>query len=800
MNKFIHLISLLIFSLCFSFGGTAGNPSKQVVLSGFVKDSITNERLPFATIQIFHFSDSTLISGVMTDSKGNYRIEDISEDEFVVQASYMGYHAKTKHWQAQTNGHVCNFSLQQKSQTLSEVSVKAERNMLEKKLEKTIVNVSKDKTTTGGTAMDVMQTLPSVDVDIDGNLNYRGSDKVLILVNGEKSEIVRSLDQIPANQIESVELINNPSAKYDAEGMSGIINIVMKSGQSGQSNTSLMAHAGYPENFGGNIGYSGNTERLRFFVNAGMKHRTKYQTKAHFRDNYGNPDAYNYYQFDRQNQNLNDVFLNTSFDVKPTVNQVIGLSIVGSHTFNNADRDIAYETLSKADELLFEGNKAIDINLNNTLLDGSLKYKYTFKQSAFVSAKLKYSVFDQMQIMNNNYYTMLVETPAREKTYSQQLNKLGDFSLNYYQPIKDFLIVESGYVFRMRDLMNDFRYNRLSSLGLWVQDSSLSNQFTYLQIVQATYLNLSGKLKTFEYQAGLRAEYTEDYQNTISSGNDLHFFPSIHLSNKLNDKFSLFATYNQRINRPTIKMLNPFSDEYADLLNMHKGNPDLKPEYVNSLELGNRFVFKQLSGFTSLYYRDIDQAISRVKAASNDSALYVSFINLDQAKFYGAEISLSFKPFNWWTINSGTNLFYIELSGEHGNNNVYNNKFAWNSNLTNQFKLPEDIGIQIAAYYRSKLPSVMGIYDARYYLDFAVSKSLIDGNAQLIFKISDVFDTYIFGLDLDGIDDAGYAYSQTNRRKRESQYFILSFVYNINAKISDPKGQKANFYLDDFDK
>jgi len=231
---------------------------------------------------------------------------------------------------------------------------------------------------------------------------------------------------------------------------------------------------------------------------------------------------------------------------------------------------------------------------------------------------------------------------------------------------------------------------------------------------------------------------------------------------------------------------------------MHVGNPDLKPEYVNSIETGTRYVFDKISGSASAYYRNIDQAISRVKSASNDSALLVTYLNLDNAKLLGAELSLSYKPFDFWSINASGNIFYTNLIGEYGPNKIDRTHTGWTANLANNFKLLAGIGFQVNGYYRSKLPDVMGTYIERYYMDLALNKKILKEKGKLIFKISDVFNTYRYGLDLEGIDESGYGYSQSNRRKNESQYFILSFVYNIDGKEKQKK--KTNYYLESFDK
>lgn len=800
IKKIIILFS--IFAVLFiPVKANSSSFSVKNVISGIVKDSIGGEGLPFATVEVLTLNDTVLVAGTTTDFDGKYELKGIQTGDYIVKASYMGYDDKVKLLNIRTKQTKCNFSLVQKSISLSEVSITAEENHIEKNLEKTTVNVSKNTTVTAGTATDVMQTLPSVDIDIDGKINYRGSDRVIILINGEKTELVKSLDQIPADQIEKVELINNPSAKYEAEGMSGIINIVLKSGKSGNNKTTLMLSAGYPETIGGNAGYSGMTEKTSFFINGGIKHNTKYQTKEHLRENYENPNSFNYYQYDRQDQNLNDAFINSSFVYKIKKNQKIGISFIGSKNFNNADRVINYETISKTGQTTNESIKNIDIDLDNYTIDGTLNYRYNFKKNRFLSSKVHYSIFDQMQEMNNVFYPELQNDKSElQNTFSKQLNKQTNFSIDYKHPYNDSLNFETGYNFNSKDLLNDFNSETQSNSGVWLDDTALSNKFNYIQIIHAVYFNLTAKLKFFELQAGIRSEYTSNIQNNINTDEYIDFFPSINISRKLNNHFTFYAGYNRRINRPTIKMLNPFSDEYADLLNMHIGNPDLKPEYVNSVEIGNRFVFNKFSGLISVYYRNIDQAISRIKSASNDSALFVSFVNLDKAKLTGGEISLSYKPFEWWNINMSSNIFYTNLSGEYGNNHIYNSRTAWNLSLLNNFKLPKDFGFQLSGYYRSKLPSVLGTYKERYYIDLALNKKILKNKAQLVFKISDVFNTYIFGLDLDAIDDNGYRYSQINRRKKESRYFILSFIYNISGKEQQQKKQKEKFFLDNFDK
>lgn len=775
---------------------------KKVAVSGEIKDIRTSESLPFATLQLFSEPDSVLIAGVITDDKGRFKIDAIQSAEYRLEASYMGYEPKAMKARINEDNSRFEILLHPKNMELSGVEITGEKSLVEKTIEKTTVNISENATLTAGNALDAVRTLPSVDIDIDGKVSYRGSDKVMILINGEKSQLVNSLSQIPADRIEKIEMIHNPSARYEAEGMSGIINIVMKTGKDTTRKTSFMLNAGYPETLGGNAGYSGTSGKIQFFINGGAHHKISYQSKKHFRDNYENPDAFNYYQFDEQDDSQNNLFFNTDLKYKVGKRQQLGISAMATKKFSSADRDIDYITYDKNRSVTDESFKNVGIDMDNYSVDGTLDYRYNFpKQGHSLRTAVYYSVFGQMQNQENRYFPEMTEIhPQLQNTAAEQLNKVADLTCDYVQPFSDSLLLETGYNFNTKDLLNDFSSESFETdQSSWTYDSVLANHFNYIQQIHAIYANLNAKFRLFDIEAGIRGEYTFSEQNGNHQQDYFQLFPSLSLSAKPDQHNTIFAGYSRRINRPTIGMLNPYTDEYADILNMHKGNPDLGPEYVNSVEAGDKFVWDKWSGIGTIYYRIITNAISRIKSAEDDSATTVTFMNLSEAELYGGDFSLTYQPFKWWTVNLNGNVFYTGLTGAFENNEVDNNRIAWNGNISTQIKLPADIGIQVAGYYRSKLPSVTGVYQERYYTDAAISKSILKRKGRLVFSVSDVFNTYKFGLDLDAADVNNFRYSQTNRRKIESRYFILSFSYNITGK-EQKKAQKENFYLDSFDK
>jgi outer membrane receptor protein involved in Fe transport len=793
-NKKVVLTFVTIVSVLTINANTLNDNSK---ISGTVKDIQNNEGIPFANIQILNEQDSSFVTGIVTDLDGNYS-NNISKGKYIIVVSFIGYMNEIKITNIQEDIEKIDFLLSPKAIALSEVSVTAERNIVEQSIEKTTVNISKDKTVSGGTAIDALRNIPFVNIDMNGKVYYRGSDKVMVLINGNKSGLSGSLEQISADQIEKIEVVNNPSAKYESEGATGIINIVFKTSKAGQNKTSFKLNVGYPKTLGGNIGYSMMKKKTQFFINAGINHKTRFQTKEHFRDNYGNNNTYNYYQYDRQDGDINAVVINSNIRQAINDKHKIGASLMGSRKFNGANREINYKALNKLGDIENESFKEISIDLDNYSIDGSLDHRFDIKKGNYLTSKLHYSYFDQIEKMNNTFYpNTFSDIHELQNTESKQVNKILDLSFDYKHSLNDTMFFETGYRLENQDLLNGFdskSYNKQTES--W-ENNTISGNFKYLQTINALYLVFNANINNWKLQAGVRGEYTTTKQSDDRQDNYLEIFPSANISHKLNTNHTVFIGCNRRINRPTIKMLNPYFGEYADALNMHIGNPYLKPEIVNMIEGGNHFVYNKFSGKISVYYQHINQAISRVKSAVNDSALVVSYTNLKKATHTGGELSLSYKPFKAWGVSFNGDVFYTTLVGKYNNNIIDKSRTGWNLSLANNIKLPYGINMQILAYYKSKIASALEVYKERYYIDIALSKKILKDKALINFRISDIFNTNKFSPFVNARDDNGYWYSQTNTRKIETRYFVVSIVYNVGKKTSANKKKKGKFFLDD---
>jgi hypothetical protein len=794
MRKTILIFGLLCLNVSHLFASEAN-------FSGKIRDAQTGELLSYATISLSSSVDSSFSIGVISNENGFFQFKNIPFGFYQIEVSYMSYKKLVLNIELNNRKHFMEIKLTKKRYELSDAEVFAEKELIEQSPEKITVNISKNTSLEGGNALEVMASLPSVDIDVNGQISYRGSNRVNILLNGKPSELVKNLEQIPVDQIEKIEIINNPSARYEADGMSGIINIVLKSNKDELSRTSLNLFLGLPQTFGGSLGYYEKRKAMGYFANGSFKQKKQFQTKQHWRYNFENLSAFDYYQYDQQDQVLNNLLINTGMDYKIHPNHTIAVSFIASGKLHPADRSINYQSLDKQENVIYNSIKDIDITLKNFVLDGNLDYQFQLSQKQVVKVHFNYNYLDQSQEMDFDFYPVGTSTDLEhdyQNTVSDQLNKSAKLNLDFSQSISDSALFESGYSYFHEDLLNDFNSSSYDyQSNSWLPDTALANRFRFLQNVHAVYLNYVKQLKTIGLQVGLRGEYTTADRFIKPKESYFDLFPSIMLSKKLDKYFSISVYYNRRINRPILKMINPYTNEYADILNIHIGNPDLKPEYVNSMELASRFTSDVATANASIYYRHINQAISRIKSASNDSALVVTFMNLDQAQLWGMELSFTINGFTWWQINANLNAFQTSLVGTYGPNLIEKTHFGWTGSLNNRFKLPWKLQMQWYFYYKSELPDVLGTYQVRYYADFALSRKIWNNKGTLIFKISDVFDTYRYGLDLLGIDENGSRYSQINRRKNESQYFILSFVYNFKSK---EKKKKENFFLEKFSK
>ncbi len=803
---------LIIISLFFTTNLSAINDNTSKIrkgkIFGIVSDGKTKQPLAYSTIRLFNSLDSSLVKGVITNTKGYFEIKDVDLGNYYTRIDFIGYKSKTVKFVIDTKNREKKLAifLDENSFGINEINVTADKKLMQNTVEKKVFNLSKNTTIEGGNGLNALQSIPSVSVDIDGKVSYRGSDNVVVLINGEQSALInkgntQGLEQITADMIDKIEVISNPSAKYDAEGMSGIINIKLKKNKREGRSSGFNIAAGLDEILNASVMHSRTGKNVSFYMSGGINHKNFFQTKEHYRINYGNPIARDYYNFDDLQNDKNFGSFNTSLSIKTGSKSNINFSALYNKEKSSADRHINYESFDKAGNSVYTYFKNIDTHIDGYNFDGTANFVQNYKEGKSLKIYTAYSILDKDTKMDNSRFENVDDIkPHLQNTKTEQRNTMYKYGIDYKHTINKSSVLEIGYKGSTQNVGNDFFSNSYDYAdGKWNKDNDLENMFDYRETINALYANYSGKLAWLNLDMGLRLEHSDININDDIKDDYLSLFPVVTISKNMG-KSTVFIGYNRRINRPKLKMINPYTDEYADVLNMHKGNPDLKHEFVNSIETGWNFKSRGSSLSTTLYFRNIDNAISRVKSAVNDSALVVSYVNLDKAHMYGGEFTGSFYPCKILDITSGVNLFYTQLEGVYQNNIMEKDQWGWNAKINANFRLPYKINFQLAGYYRSKMPTVLGTIAENYYLDLGISKRIFKNKGMLTFKVSDIFDTNSYKPFVDAVDESNFRYSQTNERKIESRFFVLNLKYNFSSNGKDKKKAKDKYYLEGLEK
>ncbi len=865
MRKFLTALSLffILFSASAQMPGMGGNrgggPQMNGSFYGKVIDSITNKPVDAASVQLLQNKyDSVskkrkdvVLDGMLTAPNGDFRLENVpvmGQVRLVITA--IGFKPlqknlslidmKTMQSMRSNAGNqdmmsmlgnldkdLGNIKLMVDEKLLSNVTVNSTRPLVQLAIDRKIYNVDKDISVAGGTAVDVMKNVPSVSVDIDGNVTLR-NNAPQIYVDGRPTTL--TLDQIPADQIQSVEVITNPSAKFDASGgTAGILNIVLKknrkAGYSGNLRAGIDKRAKI--NLGGDINIKQG--KVNFFANANFGQRKSISNGTTTRSTFFKPPFTNLTQTDR---NLNNGYfafgragLDFLLDNRNTIT-VSGLAVKGSFKPSTVS-DIFVDTVLSGGNKTSYTNRISNTTGNFRNLGTSLSYLHNFPQNGHqLSADINYnrSKNSNSNVINNDIFG--IAGGAQTSSYDQQ--QLGSGTVkqftaqtDYANPINQNSKIEAGARMSQRDV--DSR----SDIGVFNPDGTvtilppLSSNYSYSDRVFAGYGTYTAKIKeNFGYQIGLRIE-SSDYKGTVhssvkngtgfadtsssySNSYPVSLFPSIFLSQKLKGNQELQLNYSRRINRPNFFQLFPFTD-YSDSLNLSRGNPNLKPEFTNSIELSYQKTFpKSNSLLMSVYYKYTTDLITRYQSQEinpiTDSLVFVNtFINANSSYVGGLEIISKNKLTKWWDITTNLNLYTSKINTNDPAITTVGQLHSWFGKINNSFKLPSNLTLQLSGDYNSKTvlapggsassggmgggrgfgPNVSGSaqgyskptygVDAALKYDFMKNKT-----ASLTLSVSDIFKTR-----KSDVFTQSYSFTQEALRVRDQQFFRLNFAYRF---------------------
>jgi len=740
-----YLISIFITLIC----GSAINaqaPGFKIV--GKVLEASSNQSIDYATVIIGDITSGDIITGTTTENGGLFELTTKSKNVYV-EVSFIGYN-DTRIEDISFDQKVIDLGtilLGEDSQTLDEVVVTAEKSTTEFKLDKRVFNVGTDLSTTGASALEVLNNVPSVNVNIEGDVTLRGSGGVQILINGKPSVLAEqsgnALGTITADMIEKVEVITNPSAKYEAEGTAGIINIVLKKNEKKGLNGSISVNTGIPHNHSVGLSMNRRSNKFNLFTQLGVGYRELPRTGETINRDKINDTELRSEGVEYRNETFYNLILGTDYYINAT--NVITLSGSYAYEIESQPSENTFE-LYNGDVLNSAWTRMETTDATNPKLQYELQYKRDFEDNKdhqlLFSAIGRYFGKDQSSEFSNDFTSgvsnqpdQLTETFFEEGKYT--------FNLDYTKPIDDIWTIETGAQYLINDVANEFEVQNEID-GTFVTDPNLTNTFQYDQKVLGVYGTGSYEGDIWGLKLGLRVENTDLETFLVNTGqpNSLNFtnlFPSAHSSYKVSDNVSLQAGYSRRIYRPRLWDLNPFFN-IRNNFSIRVGNPNLLPEFTDSYEVGSIFIFDKTSMNFNVYHRYTTDKIERVSTFENNVNTFRPE-NIGTNKATGLEFNFKYNPVKKWTITGDANYNIFKREGTF-NDQVFDfSADQWSGKLTNKFKVNKQLDFELSGNYQSREQTIQGIISPNYRANFGLRYKILKGKGVFNMSVRDIFAT-----------------------------------------------------------
>lgn len=758
------------------------------ILKGMVVDADDASPLEFANVVLYAPNGSTMVTWSISKSDGTFELSKIAVGEYNLAITFMGYEElRLQNVIFDKQGFILDLgkvNLSKIASAINEVSVVGIQKTYQTKIDKKVINVSKDINSTGGTAIDLIKNVPGLTVDADGVVNLRGNSGVSILIDGRPTSIdATKLDQIPAADIESLEIITNPSAKYNPEGKSGIINIKMKQTKSAGLSGNAVVTAGTGNKYNESVNLNYNLGIVNLFASYNGLKRMAEASRYLLRESYTSESIH----FLQQDASTNIDITKNNFTLGSTFNFNKQNKLTLSYIYSPSKMIDADKTLSQYfDRSMNNTGSVFVINLENgkeTANDYLVAYRKLFnKKGEELTVDYTLSSLSGSSIQPLTYqYSTTTET-SEINTNSDIYNS--NLQVNWVLPFENESKLETGVQSIVRG--NDSKYYLFnSSGGTKVEDQSQRNLFTYNEQIHAGYGLWSGKVNETNFQAGLRLEKTfvdgkQGANNDKISQNYFNFYPSLSFSHPINENNQIQLSYSRTIKRPSARMINPFIDR-SNLEVYRSGNPDLKPEYINSFELGfNGNWDKTILGFTA-FYKHIANPVNSVTLLDDAGISHMAPQNMSSSQNYGLEFTFEQAVNNWWKINGNTSFFKNEITGNVEGNSADN--YSYLGRLNSSWTPSKSLTFQLIANYAGPIVGVYSRMEPQYSIDCAVKKDLLKNKLSLTLRASDVFNSL-----KNSYTAWGSNFTADNWRKTETRvlYFSLSYSFgsNGNSKIS----------------
>jgi outer membrane receptor protein involved in Fe transport len=766
----------------------------QAQVKGRVIDAQSGNPLPYATISLYQLPDSLLVDGAISEEDGQFRMNPKPGSYFAKVESLGFEHFFIGDFEVKKAPlDFGNIRLKTAAEQLEEVVVQAEKSSMQMSLDKRVFNVGKDLANAGGNAAELLSNIPSVQVDVEGSVSLRGSANVRILIDGKPSGLVSvngsgGLQQLQGSLIERVEIITNPSARYEAEGVGGIINIILKKEKRNGFNGSVDLITGYPSNNGLAVNVNYRHDKLNFFVNYGITRRTSPGDGSIYQRNFPGNTLFGYRQTRESNQIVfaQNARAGLDFYLNPKN------TLTAEYSLRRTDGDRTVDMTFRD----FAGTESNIVNIftrrqaefeREPYSEYSLTYKKTFdkKGQEFVAEA---RVLDYWEESDQNYTEKFYNTnfePSGEPdrlqySYNYESERQYLLQADYVQPIGKEGKVEGGIRSTMRDMDNDFLLQEQLN-GIWETLPGFDDRFLYLENIHAAYGIYGNKKGNFGYQVGLRAELTGISTELVESKqlNERDYsnlFPSAHLTYELPKENAMQVSYSRRIRRPRYNDLSPFIT-YSDERNFWSGNPDLNPEFTDAYELGHIKYFEQGNLSSSIYYRHTKGKIERIRRVDNEGIAATRPENLSTEDAFGLEFTSAYNPAKWWKLDGNFNFFRSITNGGNLNADFQADTYSWFARLTSRFSFWKNTDLQLRGQYEAKQQTTQGYRKPMAFLDIALSKDILKNNATITLNVSDVFNSRRHRHITEGA--TFYTYNDGQWRRRQVN---LTFSYRLHQQ------------------
>ena len=801
MKNYFQLILLLVL---FPLVIVAQKPiEKKISISGKVLEKGSKVAIEYATVSFKNTTTKELF-GAMTDATGTFTFE-ITPGEYSGEIELMSYKktiiAAKKYTE---NAFLGAFTLEADISQLQDVVVIAEKSTVEIKLDKRVYNVGKDMMVKGGTVSDVLDNVPSVTVDTEGNVALRGNENVKILIDGKPSglagiNVADALKLLPADAVEKVEVITNPSARYDAEGGGGIINIVIRKGKSNGINGSIIVSTGDPENYGVSTSLNKKGTNFNLFSNFGYNYRNNpgnSLTNAEYFNSDGTTSRY--INERRTNERLSEGY-NANFGIDLNLSK--SLTWTNALTFRESSGknpdNVFFYNYDALQNPTFVRNRLNDANSDEFSIEYTSNFTKKFEKDGH-QLTVDIAVSQNRENEIATIYDQILGDPSTlftEITDNKQSQQRNLFQTDYVLPIGKDGRFEAGYRGSFQEGITEFEI---------APTSSYSNTLEYNEYVNSFYTQYGSKINKFSYFLGLRFEDSNIDVNSLTA-NDYNnkkynnLFPSATLNYEISEKSSMSLSYSKRINRPRGRFLNPFST-YSSNINVFQGNPDINPSLTDAIDVGYLTKWDKLTFSTSAYVNVTNAAFQFIR---KESGLFVQGvpviistpINLAKEYRAGFEFNLNYTPYKWWRLNGNFNLFRNETQGDYRYTNYLNVAvvqnfdniaLTWTSRLSSKISLPYKIDWQTNVSYEAPQTTAQGKRLGNYGINLAFSKDVLKDKGTIALNVSDVFNSKKRIIETH-IENVVSSYSEMQMRVRQ---ITLSFTYRFNKKKTDKERTK----------